>query len=86
VLFLKLPKRCQFQALVTALSFLCFIPAQTSGQSNPSIQGESLDQNGKIDKVTFDLKPGPTAENDLKQIPASVDTVAHAKDQVLSLR
>jgi len=38
--------------------------------------------NGKIDKLTFDLKPGATAENDPNQTPGSVETVARAKDQV----
>jgi arylsulfatase len=42
--------------------------------------------NGKIDKVTFDLKPQQTAQNDPRQLPGSVDNVAHVKDQVASQR
>jgi hypothetical protein len=42
--------------------------------------------NGTIDKVTIDLKPGQTAENDPRQLPAPVDNVAHAKDQVVPPR
>jgi len=48
MLLLKLPERFQFQALVIALLFLCFIPAQINAQSNTSIQGQSLDQNGAV--------------------------------------
>jgi arylsulfatase len=35
--------------------------------------------NGKIDKVTFDLKPGQTVENAPRQVPAP-EAVARAKD------
>jgi len=37
---------------------------------------------GKINKVTFNLKPEQTAENDPRQLPASADNVAHAKDPI----
>ena len=35
---------------------------------------------GKINKVTFNLKPEQTAENDPKQPPAQADAIARAKD------
>ena len=40
---------------------------------------------GNVNKVTFDLKPEQTAENDSK-VGGSVDNVAHAKDQVIPPR
>jgi arylsulfatase len=36
--------------------------------------------NGKIDNVTFDLKPGQSVENDPKQVAAPAGAVARAKD------
>jgi len=36
--------------------------------------------NGKIDNVTFDLKPGQTAENNPKQLPGSAEAVARTKE------
>jgi hypothetical protein len=36
---------------------------------------------GKIDKVTFNLKPEQAAENDPQQLPATAEAVARAKGQ-----